>query len=92
MAVLHLEDVKAWLRISFDDEDDILASTIEAAEGYVSEIGVALAAPVPPALKQALLLLIGHWWENREAVIEGDFRKVPLGFEALIAPYREVTI
>lgn len=26
------------------------------------------AATVPPAIKQAILLLVGHWWLNREAV------------------------
>ena len=92
MALLQLEDVKAWLRISYDDDDDVLAGVIDAAEGYVAEIGVALAAPVPAALQQALLLLIGHWWENREAVIDGAYRKLPLGFEALITPYREIKI
>lgn len=31
--------------------------------------GYGLAAAVPTPLKQAMLLLIGHWYENREAVV-----------------------
>jgi uncharacterized phiE125 gp8 family phage protein len=45
---------------------------------------------VPPELDQAVLLLVGHYYANREAAI-ADTRaaavELPLGVEALIAPY-----
>lgn len=54
--------------------------------------GYGAAAAVPQALKQAMLLLIGHWYLNREAVAIGGQRSsmtpLPLGVDALIAPYR----
>lgn len=40
------------------------------------------------ALKQACLMLIGHWYENREAAADGAPATVPMGYEALIAPYK----
>lgn len=43
---------------------------------------------VPTALKQAMLLLIGHWYEQREAVVVGQIpATVPLTVDALLAPY-----
>lgn len=43
---------------------------------------------VPEALKQAILLMVGHYFENRTAVSEGGLREVPMAFEALTTPYR----
>jgi uncharacterized phiE125 gp8 family phage protein len=41
--------------------------------------GYASAALVPQTIKQAMLLLIGHWYENREGVVVGTVSK-PLEF------------
>jgi uncharacterized phiE125 gp8 family phage protein len=54
---------------------------------YTSGFG-ATAASVPQAIKQAMLLLIGSWYENREAVMVGTISKeVEFAVEALLAPY-----
>ncbi|MEW9838232.1 head-tail connector protein [Mesorhizobium marinum] len=50
------------------------------------------AAAVPGAIKAAILLLVSHWNENREAVAEGAMFEVPLGVSALIAPHRRVNV
>jgi hypothetical protein len=37
----------------------------------------------------AMLLLIGHWYANRESVVVGTITsELPMAVEALIAPYR----
>lgn len=37
----------------------------------------------------AMLLLIAHWYENREAVVVGDTASsLPMAVDALITPYR----
>lgn len=39
---------------------------------------------IPQRYKQAILLLIGHWYENRESVVVGTtVGKLPLAFESL---------
>lgn len=45
---------------------------------------------VPDQLKQALLLLIGHWYENRETVqLSGAVpQEIPFAVSALLTPYR----
>jgi uncharacterized phiE125 gp8 family phage protein len=53
--------------------------------------GYANAAAVPQSLKQAMLLLIAHWYEMREAAIAtGAMPKdVPYGVQVLLTSYRE---
>jgi uncharacterized phiE125 gp8 family phage protein len=53
----------------------------------------ATASAVPEPLRQAVRMLVAHWYENR-GVIAQDGRSVllPVGFGALLAPYRLVTL
>ena len=50
---------------------------------------------VPEPMRQAALLLISHWFENRQAVVGVDNRDfstpLPLGVDSLLAPYQVVT-
>jgi uncharacterized phiE125 gp8 family phage protein len=44
-------------------------------------------------IKHAILLMVGHWFENREEVVVGpsiDVRQLPLGAAALLEPLRRV--
>lgn len=44
---------------------------------------------IPEAIKQAILLVIGHLYENRQEYIIGQtIAKIPLAAEALLTPYR----
>lgn len=46
---------------------------------------------VPDNLKQAVRLLVAHWFDNRAAVTTGGVPTlVPMGVEAMIAPLRSV--
>jgi uncharacterized phiE125 gp8 family phage protein len=48
---------------------------------------------VPPAIRQAMLLLIGHWYEHRQAVVNGaTTAQLPLAVQALLGPYRRVRL
>lgn len=51
--------------------------------------GATTTAAVPQALRQAMLLLVGHWHEQREAVLVGQTSKeADFAVTALCAPYR----
>ena len=54
---------------------------IEYIAGYGS------AEDVPQNIKQAMLLHIGHMFENREATVEATVSEVPMGYKALMANY-----
>lgn len=43
---------------------------------------------VPPGIKHAILLMIGHWYEHREDVGDGSLVEVPLASKALLMPHR----
>jgi uncharacterized phiE125 gp8 family phage protein len=59
------------------------AVTIRAVHGYAS------GADVPEPIRQALLLLIGHWYSSREAVAIGTISKdIEFAVGALVAPYQ----
>jgi uncharacterized phiE125 gp8 family phage protein len=48
--------------------------------------GYGPAAAVPEAITQLILLLVGHWYENREAVVVGpSVAPLPMAVEALLA-------
>lgn len=51
--------------------------------------GYGAAVSVPEALKQALLLLIGHFYSQRQPVVVGQtVAEVPMAVGSLVAPYR----
>ncbi|MFA5897938.1 MAG: head-tail connector protein [Hyphomicrobium sp.] len=55
--------------------------------------GYGAAAEVPEPIKQAMLLLIGHWYANREAVNVGNIvTPLPFAVDALLELYRRVGI
>lgn len=58
---------------------------VDVAAGY-SAIGT-----VPQGLKQAILLIVGHWFENREASVPGTMSELPLAVQRLIARWAVYT-
>jgi len=49
--------------------------------------GYSDAASVPLEISQALLLLIGHWFSNREAAVGFSVTEIPFGVNALLDHY-----
>lgn len=48
---------------------------------------------IPAPLRQAMMMLVAHWYEHRGAVghdLAGEIP--PLGFDALVAPYRILSL
>lgn len=44
---------------------------------------------IPPPITQAVLLLVGHWYANREAVNVGNIvSALPFAVDALLSPFR----
>lgn len=51
------------------------------------------ASDVPEPVRQALLLLIAHWYESREPVVLGDTpHEIPGTIAGVLAPYRPVRL
>lgn len=43
------------------------------------------AATIPAAIKAAMKLMIGNWYENRESVVAGSYVELPMAVTALLA-------
>lgn len=69
----------------YDDRDDAVNITLTA--GYGDE-----AADVPAPIHTAILLMVAHWFHNREAVADSALAELPMGVSALIAPYRRIGV
>jgi uncharacterized phiE125 gp8 family phage protein len=57
------------------------------------EVGYgATAGSVPQPLRQAIRLLVGHWYENRGLAVPGQLSALPATVDALLAPYRVMSL
>ena len=89
----------ALLKSHFSDDDQYLAHLLEAAEQYVTEatnrssdelLAMGGGEHLPATLQQAVLLIAGHWYNQREAVSGVQMAEVPYTLQALIKPYRKL--
>jgi uncharacterized phiE125 gp8 family phage protein len=65
------------------------ARDVSNAVTITYQAGYGAAAAVPDAIKQAMYLLIGHWYTSREAEVVGTVvGRLGFAVDALLAPYR----
>lgn len=81
-----LKEVKQYLRLDTDAEDRYLKILIilarEMCENFTR---LPTPEPLPASYKQAMLVCIGYFFENRDGSKEG----IPRVFYTLLAPYRK---
>ena len=84
--MLTIEEVKQYLHLDSDAEDDYLRILIILA-GEMCENYTRLAMPdeLPESYKQAMLVCIGYFFEQRDETKNG----VPSIFYTLLRPYRK---
>lgn len=59
--------------------------------GYADEGTETKTSTAPASIKHAILLLVSHWYQNRDAVVVGDqAAELPMAVTALIAPFRRI--
>lgn len=100
MATTKLELLKKHVRADdFCDDDAYLLHLLDAAEEYVCtatnrpadellELGGG--EQLPATLQQAVLLIAGHWYNQREAVSGVQMSEVPYTLQALVKPFRKL--
>ena len=92
---LDLAALKAHCQVDFPDHDTLLAGFLASAEQHVvnhlrrdldTDFGD---GAWPEPVQTAILMLVAHFYRNREAVITGaNVAVVPLAVSALLADYR----
>lgn len=84
--MLTLDEVKEYLRLDTDAEDEYLRILIllasEMCENYTR---IELPETLPESYKQAMLICIGYFFEQRDGTKSG----VPSVFYTLLQPYRK---
>lgn len=99
MSVVDLELFKAHVMADdFAADDPYLRHLLEAAEEYVEknicrpidEVRFFNGGTVPSDLIHAIMLIAGHWYNQREAVGSQQMSEVPYTLQALLKPYRRL--
>lgn len=84
--MLKLNEVKQYLHLDSDAEDEYLNILIllacEMCENYTR---IPLPEELPESYKQAMLLCIGYFFEQRQGTKDG----IPKVFYTLLTPYRK---
>ncbi|MEQ1405644.1 head-tail connector protein [Neorhizobium sp. Rsf11] len=104
MAIATLEELKAQVGWTDDlpNDDALMDRKIEAAQDHIERLlgfkieetyppaGDPAVSTVPAALKEAVLQLAAHWFENREATLVGvTAQELPFGVLEIVNEYRE---
>jgi hypothetical protein len=91
--VVTLDQIKAHLRIELDItvEDNYLTDLEKAARLHTVAVlrRDSIDATVGENVKEAMLLLIAHWYRNRETVGADSLVELPLAFRALLSTERD---
>lgn len=87
------ESVHPHLPGRFRPRDGVSWPTNVRANAYnnvqvVFDAGISSVLGVADELKQAMLLMIGHWHNNRENTVEGSLSRIPLAAEDLMTPFK----
>lgn len=59
------------------------AVTVRFVAGYGSG-----PSAMPETIRQAILLMVAHWYKNRETTAAQDLKEIPMGAESLLFPHR----
>lgn len=94
MSIISAEEAERHLNVTSYEDGIEIGDLIDAAEAFVDRWlpeGEKLADrdPVPADLKLAIKMLVGHWYENREATLVGiSAEELPLGVWDIINQHR----
>jgi uncharacterized phage protein (predicted DNA packaging) len=87
--MIDLFTIKDYLRVDHDLDDASIEGLIEAAESYILSLCRDFDDDMPPEIRQAILILVSHWYDNRALVSKDRQQEIPFAVSALIANYRD---
>ena len=89
--IVTVPEAKAHLRIQYADEDEYLASLIAQAQAAAEDFcRVPFTESAPEPVRLAVLLMVSHYYENRDNPDKQVYLAMRLAFENLLYPYRDV--
>ena len=90
--VVTVPELKAHLRIQYDEEDEYLSSLIAQAQAAAEDFcRISFEDSASEPVRLAVLLMASHYYENRDNADKQVFITMRMAFENLLYPYRDVT-
>lgn len=88
--ILTCDDVKQHLRIEDDDEDAYIETLIALAQATAEDFcRVEFREDAPQPARLAVLLMVSHYYENRDNPDRAVYGTMRIAFENLLYPYRD---
>ena len=90
--VVTVAEAKAHLRLESEEEDAFIESLIEQAQAVAEDYcRVTFESPAPEPVRLAVLLMVAHYYENRDTPERQIYVTLRMAFENLLYPYRDTT-
>lgn len=88
--ILTADDVKLHLRIEEDDEHEYIETLIAQAQAAAEDFcRTAFGDNAPQPVRLAVLLMVSHYYENRDNPDRTIYTTMRMAFENLLYPYRD---
>ena len=88
--ILSVEEVKAHLRIQHNEEDELISTLIAQAQAVAEDYcRVQFSDNAPEPVRLAAMLMVGHYYENRDNPDRQVYVTMRIAFENLLYPYRD---
>ena len=89
--ILTVDEVKSHLRIQHDEEDELLESLIAQAQAAAEDFcRVEFGDDAPEPVRLAVLLMVSHYYENRDSPDRQVYLTMRTAFENLLYPHRDI--
>ena len=90
--IVTVPEAKAHLRIESDVENNFIESLIAQAQAVAEDYcRVIFTEPAPEPVRLAVLLMVAHYYENRDTPERQIYVTLRMAFENLLYPYRDMT-
>lgn len=88
--ILTVQEVKTHLRIQHDEEDELISTLIAQAQAAAENFcRVQFSERAPEPVRLAVMLMVSHYYENRDNSDKQTYVTMRIAFENLIYPYRD---
>jgi len=88
--IVSEDEVKVHLRVQHDEEDEYIGSLIAQAQAAAEDYcRVQFSDPAPEPVRLAVLLMVSHFYENRDNPDRQVYLTMRMAFQNLLYPYRD---
>ena len=88
--IVSEDEVKVHLRVQHDEEDEYIGSLIAQAQAAAEDYcRVQFSDPAPEPVRLAVLLMVSHFYENRDNPDRQVYLTIRMAFQNLLYPYRD---